>query len=600
MMKHFLSLLILCLVASSVKAHGDHGKPTPNELRLTWSQKHIRLSAEQGGRSDWTNWLTQELYPNRELTLKPIKEIESRSAEHRHFQLYYQELPITGAQVHLHLLKDQARAIVDFPLIPYQVNPQALAATLSPSLIQELGGNKHSTPQYSWWSNGQKLEKVSAFKLWGDHGLEYQVILTGETVLGIYDARRHNGDSLISAPVFLPDPLTTANVFYGGNYQDNNDQDSPELNNQRVNRSFRVKYTSSSGLFELEDPNIKIADFDSPNIAPATSTNGQFQFTRSQDGFEDVNAFYHLVNFKSHVDDLGYGTIPGNQIWVDVHAIGGADNSFYNTSQMRIYMGEGGVDDAEDADVVVHEYVHALITEASPNFNRNTERATMEEAICDYFALSYSLEYSPNQSDRVFNWDGHNPFWPGRNASSSKNYQQISFSGSIYAHTDLFVSCLREVLQNSSRNISDALVLESIFSLTNTSSYRDFALAMLRADSLLFGANNQQVIVDAFKRRSVLDASFSVNGFDFQNQLWKVYNQFGFAKGEALILKKEKPLSGIIILRDNTGRELLQIDSPAEQMRIELLAPELKSGLYFLEIQSAGRAPNQITKLLRL
>ena len=108
----------------------------------------------------------------------------------------------------------------------------------------------------------------------------------------------------------------------------------------------------------------------------------------------------------------------------------------------------------------------------------------MEEALCDYLALSYSTKYTSNQTDRIFNWDGHNVFWPGREATSTKNYQNLSFTGNIYTNTDLMVSCLREILFNTSRATSDQIVLEAFFSLQNSSTYRDFALMVLNADQM--------------------------------------------------------------------------------------------------------------------
>jgi len=36
------------------------------------------------------------------------------------------------------------------------------------------------------------------------------------------------------------------------------------------------------------------------------------------------------------------------------------DNSYYDQLQERLGFGEGGVDDAEDADVVIHELAHFI------------------------------------------------------------------------------------------------------------------------------------------------------------------------------------------------------------------------------------------------
>ena len=77
--------------------------------------------------------------------------------------------------------------------------------------------------------------------------------------------------------------------------------------------------------------------------------------------------------------------------------------------------GEGGVDDAEDGDVIIHELGHA-ISHMRANSNSGTERSTYDEALGDYFAERYGRLLGIT-SNRVFDWDGNNTFWSGRSVS---------------------------------------------------------------------------------------------------------------------------------------------------------------------------------------
>lgn len=70
---------------------------------------------------------------------------------------------------------------------------------------------------------------------------------------------------------------------------------------------------------------MRVSDFDLPTYAPATSTTGQFYFNRSQSGFEDVNAFYHINTMHQHIHTLGFGCAD-SLIEIDPHAMNGADN----------------------------------------------------------------------------------------------------------------------------------------------------------------------------------------------------------------------------------------------------------------------------------
>jgi hypothetical protein len=45
---------------------------------------------------------------------------------------------------------------------------------------------------------------------------------------------------LVTGKVFNPDPLTSANVVYGGAYQDSSDADIVVLNNQRQTKTFKA------------------------------------------------------------------------------------------------------------------------------------------------------------------------------------------------------------------------------------------------------------------------------------------------------------------------------------------------------------------------
>ena len=51
------------------------------------------------------------------------------------------------------------------------------------------------------------------------------------------------------------------------------------------------------------------------------------------------------------------------------------DNSFYSPATRKIKYGSGGVDDAEDADVILHEYGHAIQDDQVPRLRRAGHQA---------------------------------------------------------------------------------------------------------------------------------------------------------------------------------------------------------------------------------
>ena len=112
------------------------------------------------------------------------------------------------------------------------------------------------------------------------------------------------------------------------------------------------------------------------------------------------------------------------QIAVDVYALNGNDNSEFisSTNPPRLNFGQGGVDDAEDADVLIHEYAHAVSHSAAPGSLIGYERLAIDEGFGDYWAAVYSKMLNEYNYKELYNWDGHNEFWEGRSIDHERKY----------------------------------------------------------------------------------------------------------------------------------------------------------------------------------
>jgi len=178
---------------------------------------------------------------------------------------------------------------------------------------------------------------------------------------------------------------------------------------------------------------------------------------------------------------------------------------------------------------------------------------------------------------------------------STKNYQQVSFSGSIYDHTDLMVSCLREINSQLGRQKSDKLVVESMFALTTNTTFADFAFEMLRNDSLLYGERHRQAIADAFIRRQVLPNWVGLSPLKARPDI-AIYNTLGWMRGEALILKSETGLKAVRVFNLRGQRVYHRVFGGSERAALKM--PELKAGAYLLEVEST-RGERKREKLIR-
>lgn len=347
----------------------------------------------------------------------------------------------------------------------------------------------------------------------------YEILLDGitgaelqRTDLSAYfhppQTQKTQSDTVGYGRVFQPDPCTRAELAYGVLFTDNNDAHTPEL--EALMDTVQLQgLTYQNGQFLLEGPNVKLVDRANFTIAPVTSADGTFFFTRDHNGFEDVMVYYHIDHFHRYVESLGFTNLllNGNPIQADPHGKGDSDQSAFiqNNGNPYLLYGDGGVDDAEDADVIIHEYGHALSNAASLGANTGQERRGLDEGIGDYFAATYSLQTSTFDGQNIFNWDGHNEFWSGRIVNSTLTYPPAS--NSIYAFGEIWVSTLMQIYAELGDTITDRLVLQSLYSNAANITLRDAARIFLDADSLLYAGEHTPVIQFYFCERGLFNSA---------------------------------------------------------------------------------------------
>ncbi|HEY6933813.1 MAG TPA: M36 family metallopeptidase [Marmoricola sp.] len=127
---------------------------------------------------------------------------------------------------------------------------------------------------------------------------------------------------------------------------------------------------------------------------PAYSSTNTFLYERHQDQFEQVMAYFWINQAQEYLQSLGFGSrYPGivqQSLHVKIDQLG-YDNSYQTDKPFRIRYGKGGVDDAEDAEVIVHEYGHAVQASQVPGFGQSEEAGSIGEAFGDYLGVTVGL-----------------------------------------------------------------------------------------------------------------------------------------------------------------------------------------------------------------
>ncbi|MES2558916.1 MAG: T9SS type A sorting domain-containing protein [Bacteroidota bacterium] len=407
-------------------------------------------------------------------------------------------------------------------------------------------------------------------------------------------------DTLVTAKVFLPDPITPIGVIAGlnGTYKHFNDSDYALLNNQLVEVSFPVTFDGS--LFQLRNKYARIYDtsFKTPNISPAISVTPQFNFTRKQNGFKDVMALYHVTNTQEYLHALGIDEVK-YQLKIDAHATTSDQSYFEYDGDTALNFGTGGVPDAEDADVIVHEFTHAVSFSINPNLNMSPERRAIEEGLCDVMAAIYSKKYTLFNWRRIFNWDAPNPFatgvtpfWNGRNGNSTKTYANLT--NDSYASSEIWSSTLLDIAEQIGSDSTIILMLASVASYTDNTTMPQAATLFMQVDSILLNKHFSWKMGTIFNNRLLGNFPTGMDEQTILSQQLRLNNSLAFALGDGDALLN-LPLKADVVVYDLQGRK----HSAVAQCEGELLirTKDFVPGLYIVRVYT--RSAQVSLKLLK-
>ena len=337
-----------------------------------------------------------------------------------------------------------------------------------------------------------------------------------------------NGSGL----VFDPDPLSSAGAQYGDpGFVDGGDADTPQLNGERVNVTLE-SIDLSGGLHHLDGPRTHIVDMEAPFKGLFSQVSSAFNFTRQQDGFEAVNTYHHVDHYMKYLNEtLGLGIFPtlnSGEVIFDPHGLNGDDNSHYISSTELIAFGEGGVDDAEDADVIIHELGHGLHDWAAGCISQSNG---LSEGIGDYTAAEYSQtlgQWTPADPEYnwVFNWDGHNPFWPGRvtNWNDTNTWPAGTGGGCLHTCGQYWSSSMIDIWELLGRDATARAHWTGVMSLGCSATHVDAANAMLQAAADLgYPSADINTMFDVFVNNTGYPATLPPGGAAFTLNLKRVF-----------------------------------------------------------------------------
>lgn len=218
--------------------------------------------------------------------------------------------------------------------------------------------------------------------------------------------------------------------------------------------------------------------------------------------FEEVMAYYHIDRTRAWLDSLGYGMFFEKAQRVTVHA-SPLDNSWYSPLTGRIEYGDGGVDDAEDADIILHEFGHAIHDAFVPGFGDGDTRA-ISEGFADYLAATRSNDPC------VGDWDATSYSPPCLRAVDLDLRFPDDLEGSPHHDGQIWSGALWEIRNLLGGADADLLVLEGLLRTGPSTGFREAAEELLRAANGLSMTDSVAEIRAILIDRGFLERSGSV------------------------------------------------------------------------------------------
>ncbi|MFE4722809.1 M4 family metallopeptidase [Streptomyces sp. NPDC056728] len=251
------------------------------------------------------------------------------------------------------------------------------------------------------------------------------------------------------------------------------------------------------------------------NTGGAASVADAGTYDRQDDQFEQVMAYFWVNEAQEYLQSLGFGSeLPGANDRAQPVRIDqwGADNSFFSDKKAEIRFGKGGVDDAEDAEVIVHEYGHAVHNAQVPGFGTSEEAGAIGEAWGDYLAASVGAyadaEYGwPHKTDLacLADWDSvsYTATAPHclRRLDTGKTYADKV--GEVHADGEIWSQALFDIRGALGARTADRVIVDAQFGFAPDTSFKDAALTTVATAQKMYGKSAADAVRKAFQDRGI-------------------------------------------------------------------------------------------------
>lgn len=450
--------------------------------------------------------------------LRPTRTVESLGAHHVIFQQHHLDLRIHRAYVTVHIDRDRRvymakNRAVPTGLLPAQRGFEVTKASAQRRALRSIKALARVDQilgiERMWFPLEDTLRPAFRIRVHREHPREEWIIYvhgtTGE-VLSKYDnLALATGRALVFDPnpvIALGDwrPLVKTKVRKGKEYK------WPAR--PPANTYTPVPLGDLAGTGYLDGQRVSTQ----PTRERIRRPDHQFVFKSTEAGFDETMVYFHVDRAIRYLESLGYRgrrAIFAGPLAANAHGTR-QDNSWYSPGLQRLTFGTGGVDDAEDAETILHEFGHAVQDAICPDFGQSDEAAAMGEGFGDYFAASFFAAKKPEPfRASVSSWDSildedHDPPCL-RRVNEPLTFESFDHSANADEHENgmIWSATLWEIRDAVGRDVADRVIIESHFQLDGFTRFARGARAILDADRNLYGGRHVGQLVSIFRRRGI-------------------------------------------------------------------------------------------------
>ncbi len=472
----------------------SHGTPQ------TFARDFIKINADMLGLSGALR------------TLRRAHIIHSLGATHVIYQQYHKELRVHRAYVTAHIGRDRRIYLIKNRAVPRDLLPELVRPKLNIAMAKlralktVRGGPKNArvlNVEKMWFPRRHELRLAYRVRLHRHDPREEWLVHIDAQTGHLLSSRENLGRVNGSGRVFDPNPVAAL-----GDHRLLLDGAKPR--HPVPPEAYRtVVLRDLAGNGYLEGPRVTTR----PTENRVRRKDHRFRFESDDPGFEEVMVYYHIDRAARYLESLGFRgrkAIIREPVAVNVNGTP-KDASWYSPGLKLITFGTGGVDDAEDADTILHELGHVIQDAICPGFGQSAQAAAMGEGFGDYLAASFFAEKKPPlYRTSIMTWDGitwNEIYEPPCVRRIDEAYTFESFDhgkwGEEHENGLIWSSTLWDIRLALGRRVADRIILESHFQLDGFTTFSKGARAIIDADRNLYRGDNRNRLRRIFEWRGI-------------------------------------------------------------------------------------------------